>query len=71
MTFLRLWWPYQETPAQPEGGRYRKVHVIETEVQKDEQDDEGKKAKSLIVRTCTVFQSFYHNICRPTLNVHL
>merc|ERR1712142_454380 len=37
---IMLWWPYQETPAQPEGGRFRKVHVIETEVQKDEQDDE-------------------------------
>merc|ERR1712131_361816 len=37
---LMLWWPYQEAPTQPEGGRFRKVHVIETEVQKDEQDDE-------------------------------
>ena len=39
---FRLWWPYQEAPSQPEGGRFRKVHVIETEVQKDEQDDEGE-----------------------------
>jgi len=37
---IMLWWPYQEAPSQPEGGRFRKVHVIETEVQKDEQDDE-------------------------------
>jgi len=37
---IMLWWPYQEAPTQPEGGRFRKVHVIETEVQKDEQDDE-------------------------------
>lgn len=37
---IMLWWSYQEAPSQPEGGRFRKVHVIETEVQKDDQDDE-------------------------------
>lgn len=39
---IMFWWPYQETAAQPESGRFRKVHVIETEVQKDEHDDEDE-----------------------------
>ena len=46
---FRFWWPYQETAAQPESGRFRKVHVIETEVQKDEHDDEGKRNKIIII----------------------
>jgi len=39
---IELWWPYQETEKVPEGGRFRKVHVIETEVQKDEHDDDDE-----------------------------
>ena len=56
---LRLWWPYQEAPSQPEGGRFRKVHVIETEVQKDEQDDEGEIFLLGFLRVVFIYLQFF------------
>ena len=56
---LRLWWPYQEAPSQPEGGRFRKVHVIETEVQKDEQDDEGEIFLRGFLRVVFIYLQFF------------
>ena len=44
---IQAWWPYQEAPTQPEEGRWRLAHVIETEIPKDDRDDDGKLSFSL------------------------
>ena len=49
MISIRFWWPFQEAETQPENGRYRLCHVIETEVQKDEVDDEGETIRTLAI----------------------
>lgn len=36
---IMLWWPYKENDKQPDEGRFRKVHVIETQAQRDDRDD--------------------------------
>ena len=45
---IEAWWPYQETPTQPKDGRWRVAHVIETEMPRDDRDDEELTLKVML-----------------------
>merc|ERR1711935_174729 len=45
---IQAWWPYQETATAPKEGRWRVAHVTQTELPRDDRDDEDLKINTML-----------------------